>query len=105
MTRWHLPPPEVLIEQMTDDLSNSAPGLGGFMKAGLDLDLDVGGWCKVLLKTIVEHVSVRVIDQTRRRSSAHGESIIPHMSAWQASTIEFQPYLRGHTYRQVRQNR
>ena len=77
MTRWHLPPPEVLIEQMTDDLSNSAPGLGGFMKAGLDLDLDVGGWCKVLLKTIVEHVSVRVIDQTRRRSSAHGESIIP----------------------------
>jgi hypothetical protein len=43
----------VLIEQMTDDLSNSAPGLGGFMKAntaGLDLDLDVGGWCKVLLR-------------------------------------------------------
>jgi hypothetical protein len=87
MTRWHLPPPEVLIEQMTDDLSNSAPGLGGFMKentAGLDLDLDVGGWCKVLLKTVVEHVSVRVIDQTRRRSSAHGGSII---STWQLGNL------------------
>ncbi len=54
--------------------------------AGLDLDLDVGGLVQgsPQVKTVVEHVSVRVIDETRRRSSAHGGSIIP---IWQLGNL------------------